>query len=60
MHDVAYEFARAAVRSKDAQKQLARTSLTVKCTNPTLAPGNTDIKDRWKKINFKVMLSAGN
>ena len=30
MHDVACEFARAAVRSKDAQKQSARTSL--KCT----------------------------
>ena len=29
MHDVACEFARAAVRSKDAQKQLARTSLNV-------------------------------
>ena len=27
MHDVACEFARAAVRSKDAQKQLVRTSL---------------------------------
>ena len=27
MHDVACAFARAAVRSKDAQKQLARTSL---------------------------------
>ena len=27
MQDVACEFARAAVRSKDAQKQLARTSL---------------------------------
>ena len=27
MNDVACEFARAAVRSKDAQKQLARTSL---------------------------------
>ena len=27
MHDVACEFARAAVRSKDAQKQLARSSL---------------------------------
>ena len=27
MHDVVCEFARAAVRSKDAQKQLARTSL---------------------------------
>ena len=27
MHDVACKFARAAVRSKDAQKQLARTSL---------------------------------
>ena len=27
MHDVECEFARAAVRSKDAQKQLARTSL---------------------------------
>ena len=27
MYDVACEFARAAVRSKDAQKQLARTSL---------------------------------
>ena len=27
MHDVACEFARVAVRSKDAQKQLARTSL---------------------------------
>ena len=27
MHDVACEFAREAVRSKDAQKQLARTSL---------------------------------
>ena len=28
MHDVADGFARAAVRSKDAQKQLTRTSLT--------------------------------
>ena len=27
MHDVACEFARVVVRSKDAQKQLARTSL---------------------------------
>ena len=27
MHDVACEFARAVVRSRDAQKQLARTSL---------------------------------
>ena len=27
MHDVACEFGRAVVRSKDAQKQLARTSL---------------------------------
>ena len=27
MHDVAWEFARAVVRSKDAQKQLARTFL---------------------------------
>ena len=27
IHDVACEFARAVVRSKDAQKQLARTSL---------------------------------
>ena len=27
MHDVACELARAVVRSKDAQKQLARTSL---------------------------------
>ena len=32
MHDVAREFARAAVRSKDAQKQLARTSLNEKLT----------------------------
>ena len=32
MHDVACEFARAVVRSKDAQKQLARTSLKhLKC-----------------------------
>ena len=29
MHDVACEFARAFVRSKDAQKQLARTSLSL-------------------------------
>ena len=29
MHDVACEFARAAVRSKDAQKQFARTSLNI-------------------------------
>ena len=29
MHDVACEFARAAVRRKDAQKQLAGTSLTL-------------------------------
>ena len=28
MHDVACEFARAVVGSKDAQKQLARTSLS--------------------------------
>ena len=31
MHDVACEFPRAAVRSKDAQKQLARTSLNNAC-----------------------------
>ena len=30
MYDVACEFASAAVRSKDAQKQLARTSLSGK------------------------------
>ena len=30
MHDVACEFARAVVRSKDAQKQLAQTSLSSK------------------------------
>ena len=29
MHDVACEFARAVVRSKDAQKQLAQTSLNL-------------------------------
>ena len=29
MHDVACEFARAAVRREDAQKQLARTSLSL-------------------------------
>ena len=29
MHDMACEFARAAVRGKDAQKQLARTSLKI-------------------------------
>ena len=29
MHGVACEFARAAVRTKDAQKQLARTSLSL-------------------------------
>ena len=29
IHDVACEFARAVVRSKDAQKQLARTSLNL-------------------------------
>ena len=32
MHDVACEFARAAVRSNDAQKQLARTSLRGQCS----------------------------
>ena len=31
MHDVACEFARAVVPSKDAQKQLARTSLNKTC-----------------------------
>ena len=30
LHDVACEFARTAVRSKDAQKQLARTSLNAR------------------------------
>ena len=33
MHDVACEFARAVVRSKDAQKKLARTSLKYQNTN---------------------------
>ena len=33
MHDVACEFARVAVRSKDAQKQLARTSLNKGATS---------------------------
>ena len=32
MHDVACEFARVAVRSKDAQKQSARTSLSSNLT----------------------------
>ena len=36
MHDVACEFARAVVRSKDAQKQLARTDL--KKTASAIAP----------------------
>ena len=31
MHDVACEFARAAVRSKDAQKQLVQTTLSKAC-----------------------------
>ena len=38
MHDVACEFAHAAVRSKDAQKQLARTSLSL-CTYQCYARG---------------------
>ena len=37
MHDVACEFARAVVRSKDAQKQLARTSLKQTCTNRVIS-----------------------
>ena len=37
MHDVACEFACAAVRSKDVQKQLARTSLTEAYPLRTLA-----------------------
>ena len=36
MHDVACEFARAAVCSKDAQKQLARTSLKPLAFEPVL------------------------
>ena len=43
MHDVACEFARAAVRSKDAQKQLAQTSL--KCA----------IKNKQKKQQEKII-----
>ena len=31
MHDVAFEFVRAVMRSKDAQKQLVRTSLIQSC-----------------------------
>ena len=39
MHDVACEFARAVVRSKDAQKQLARTSLKVRFMRKGTHPG---------------------
>ena len=45
MHDVACEFARAVVRSKDAQKQLVRTSLSTNFIRPiypntTIPPGS--------------------
>ena len=43
MHDVACEFACAVVRSKDAQKQLARTSL--KCL--FLAAKETQLKSHF-------------
>ena len=36
MHDVACEFAHAVVRSKDAQNQLARTSLIARLHQPFL------------------------
>ena len=47
MHDVACEFARAVVRSKDAQKQLARTSLRTKnihCLPPFGTNGTNEMQ----------------
>ena len=41
MHDMACEFARAIVGSKDGQKQLAQTSL------------NVEIASTWKKYKFQ-------
>ena len=49
MHDVACRFARAAVRSKDAQKQLARTSLN-------LALFSTILPDTSPRLNRKPAL----
>ena len=46
MHDVACEFERAAVRSKDAQKQLARTSL--------------EVLNAFKTLNFPISYQIEN
>ena len=56
MHDVACEFARAAVRSKDAQKQLARTSLSKEC----FCDGNPfeTCLDSLKKPSVKNVFSS--
>ena len=44
MHDVACEFARAAVRCRDAQKQLGRTSLNVIYY---IAKGKVCLRAKW-------------
>ena len=58
MHDVACEFARAAVRSKDAQKQLARTSLIYAYISYAILAWGSAYKTHIDKIQTKQNHSA--
>ena len=54
MYDVACEFERAAVRSKDAQKQLARTSLSsLLCRSPAIRSGLRENDQELQSITEK-------
>ena len=61
MHDVACEFARTAMRSKDAQIQLARTSLSLSCLVLSLVLQNVIAmharKVLWRSIQDKFYKS---
>ena len=56
---MAFEFARAIVRSKDAQKQLARTSLKHRwtCFVRTL-PGSQDLLEPLEEATSQVLIPA--
>ena len=54
MHDVACEFALAVVRSKDAQKQLARTSLI--CTSEFFK--KLKLHEPFRRVQFRFLKNS--
>ena len=55
MHDVACEFVRAAVRSKDAQKQLGRASLSRVDEDPFVTDGSWKTSFEWRLMQGNIM-----